>query len=137
MVDRELIQRRLERLEEYQQILERLSRYTFEEFSTDPERYGSTERFLQLSIELVDDLGNHVVSDESLGAVARATDVPRRLAEHGYLDADLADRWVAMIGFRNILVHEYMAIDRRLVHDLLTQRLGDFEALRRVFARLL
>ena len=137
MVDRELIQRRLERLDEYLTILRKLGRYSYEEFIADPERYGSAERFLQLSIELVDDLGNHVVSDEGLGAVARATDVPGRLAEHGRIDAQLAGRWASMVGFRDILVHEYMEIDRKLVHEYLTQRLSDFDALRQAFGRLL
>ena len=137
MVDAELIQRRLERLETYQGILATLSRYSCEEFASDPERYGSAERFLQLCIELIDDLGNHVVSDENLGAVSKSTDVPSLLAEHGYLDATLADRWTSMIGFRNILVHEYMEIDRKLVHQYLTEGLADFESLRQVFARLI
>jgi uncharacterized protein YutE (UPF0331/DUF86 family) len=42
-----------------------------------------------------------------------------------------------MIGFRNILVHEYMEIDRRLVHEHLRERLGDFDELRLAFVRLL
>lgn len=137
MVDRELIQRRLERLDEYLAILRRLSAYTRDEFVADPERYGSAERFLQLAIELLDDLGNHVVSDGGLGAVARTSDVPARLAEHGFIDAQTAATWTAMIGFRNLLVHEYLEIDRILVHKHLTERLGDFEDLRRAFAKLL
>ncbi len=131
MVDRELLQRRLERLEEYLVILRRLAAYRYEEFIANP------ERFLQLSIELIDDMGNHVVADEELGAVAKTTDVPDRLAEHGLVDADLASRWATMIGFRNILVHEYMEIDRRLVHEHLRERLGDFDELRLAFVRLL
>ena len=82
-------------------------------------------------------MGNHVVADEELGAVAKTTDVPDRLAEHGLVDADLASRWATMIGFRNILVHEYMEIDRRLVHEHLRERLGDFDELRLAFVRLL
>ncbi len=72
MVDRELLKRRLDRLEEYLSILERLRSYSYEEFISNPERYGSAERFLQLSIELLNDLGNHVIADERLGAVESA-----------------------------------------------------------------
>ena len=42
-----------------------------------------------------------------------------------------------MICFRNILVHEYMEIDRSLVHQYLTERLGDFQVIQQVLARLL
>ncbi len=137
MVDAEVVQRRLERLDEYLTILERLRGYSYEAFVADPEHYGSAERFLQLSIELVNDLGNHVVADEGLGAVAVTADIPRLLAEQGMLTQELVDRWVRLIGFRNILVHEYLEIDRRLVYEHLRDRLGDFAALRRVFAGLL
>ena len=61
MVDRELLQRRLERLDEYLAILRRLQRYTLDQFLADPERYGSAEVFLQLAIELLDDPGSHKV----------------------------------------------------------------------------
>lgn len=136
MVDRELIQRRLARLGEYLAILRELARTPYDQFAADPKVYGSAERFLQLSIELVTDLGNHVIADEGLGAVARHGDVPGRLAEKGIVDAQLAHAWVQMIAFQNVLVHEYMGIDRQVVHRNLRERLEDFETLRQAFARL-
>ena len=137
MVDAELVQRRLQRLDEYIEILKRLRTYSIEEFLGEPERYGSAERFLQLSIELINDLGNHVVADAGLGTVAVSADVPRLLNRHGILNADLADQWVKMIGFRNILVHEYLNIDRRIVYETLSGNLDDFGRLRSAFAELL
>ena len=137
MVDSELLQRRLERLDEYLIILQRLSQYTYGEFIADPERYGSAERFLELSIQLIDDMGNHVVAAERLGRVEAAADIPRLLHDHGIVDDALADCPAAMIGFRNVLAHEYMEIDRRQVYENLTQRLDDFGQFRRVFGRML
>jgi uncharacterized protein YutE (UPF0331/DUF86 family) len=46
----------------------------------------------------------------------------------------MREHWIRMIGFRNVLVHDYLDGDRRLVFEVMRQRLGDFEALRRVFA---
>ncbi len=51
MVKAEVLRKRLNKLDEYLLILGRLRRYTFEEFTADPERYGSAERFLQLAID--------------------------------------------------------------------------------------
>jgi uncharacterized protein YutE (UPF0331/DUF86 family) len=42
-----------------------------------------------------------------------------------------------MIGFRNVFVHDYLDVDRRLIYEVMQQRLGDIEALRPVFAALL
>ena len=51
MVRPEVIQKRLEKVEEYLAILKKIRKYSREEFLADPERYGSAERFLQLTIE--------------------------------------------------------------------------------------
>lgn len=137
MVRSEVLRKRLNKLDEYMTILAGLRRYTFEEFIADPERYGSAERFLQLAIETLLDLGNHVIADLHLGTVNCYSDIPRLLHEAGYIDAGMREIWTRMIGFRNVLVHDYLDVDRRLVYEAVRQRLVDIEALRRVFARLL
>jgi uncharacterized protein YutE (UPF0331/DUF86 family) len=137
MVRPEVIQKRLEKLEEYLAILEKIKKYSREEFLADPERYGSAERFLQLSIEALDDMGNHLVADSELGVIDSAADIPRLLHEHGHVDAALQETWVRMIGFRNILVHDYLDIDRSIVYDALQSRLKDIRALMRIFAQFL
>ena len=42
-----------------------------------------------------------------------------------------------MAGFRNILVHEYLEIDRRRVFSVLKDDLGDFEKFIRAVTTLL
>jgi len=133
----EVIRKRLSKLDEYLAILHGLRGYTFEEFVADPEHYGSAERFLQLAIETLTDLGNHVIADLRLGTVDWYSDIPRLLHEAGYISPEMRENWVRMIGFRNVLVHDYLDVDRKLVYEVMQERLGDFEALRRVFAALL
>jgi uncharacterized protein YutE (UPF0331/DUF86 family) len=137
MVNPEVIRKRLQKLDEYLAILRGLQRYTLETFLKDPERYGSAERFLQLAIETLLDIGNHVIAELQLGAVDHYRDVPALLAQEGYLDHALEEKWVRMIGFRNILVHDYLDVDRRIVYRALHEDLEDLEALRRVFAQFL
>lgn len=67
MVKAEVIRKRLRNLDEYLRILDRLQRYDFDTFISDPEHYGSAERFLHLAIEAINDMGNHVVADDDLG----------------------------------------------------------------------
>jgi len=137
MVKREVVRRRLERLAEYLTILERFQDYELEIFLSDPEHYGSAERFLQLAIEATMDVGSHIVAEENLGPIDQSRDVPRRLREHGDISEDLEQRWTRMIGFRNILVHEYAELDRSLVYQIVCERLPDLEEIRKVFARFL
>ena len=42
-----------------------------------------------------------------------------------------------MAGFRNILVHEYLEIDRHLVYRVLNDDLDDFERFIKAVSRLL
>ncbi|MCP5445009.1 MAG: DUF86 domain-containing protein [Chromatiaceae bacterium] len=42
-----------------------------------------------------------------------------------------------MIGFRNILVHDYLEVDRSIVHGVLQESLNDITELQRVFAQFL
>ena len=137
MVNAEVVRKRLGKLDEYLAILRGLRGYTYEEFTTNPERYGSAERFLQLAIEVLTDLGNHIIADLRLGTVEWYSDIPRLLHEAGYIDLEARENWIRMIGFRNVLVHDYLDVDRKLVYEVMQQRLEDFEALRRVFAALL
>ncbi|MGC9400527.1 MAG: type VII toxin-antitoxin system HepT family RNase toxin [Anaerolineae bacterium] len=137
MIRREVLRRRLSKLDEYLKILRRLREYDLGAFLNDPEHYGSAERFLQLTIEALNDMGSHVIADLQLGMVESYRDVPRILVEHDYISSDLGDLWIQMIGFRNVLVHDYLDIDRNLVYRVLQENLEDINTLRRVFAQWL
>ena len=91
MVRPEVIRKRLNKLDEYLSILHGFQGYSFEEFSHNPERYGSAERFLHLAIETLIDLGNHVIAELELGVVNWYSDIATILADEGYLDAELRD----------------------------------------------
>ncbi len=137
MVRREVIRKRLQRLETYLQVLDALAAYSEQEFLASPERYGSAERFLQLAIEATIDIGNHLVADLRLGQVEAARDVPCLLAEAGKIPPQLRETWIRMIGFRNILVHDYLDIDRHIVYDVLQHHLTDLRLLMQTFAAFL
>lgn len=137
MVRPEILRRRLEKLREYLHILEDLSRASESEFLADPRLYGSAERFLQLAIEALLDMGAHVVAEMGLGKTEAYRDIPRALEAAGLLPSELARRWEKLVGFRNILVHEYVDLDRRSVYRILQEELADLHKLGEVFARFL
>ncbi len=137
MVRPEVIRKRLQRLEAYLDVLQHLARYSEADFLASPERYGSAERFLQLAIEATLDIGTHLVADLHLGPTEASRDVPQRLSEAGVIPPDLRETWIRMIGFRNILVHDYLDLDRHLVYRVLQDHLGDFRRLMQAFAQFL
>ena len=137
MVRPEVIRKRLNKLDEYLSILYKLRKYSLDDFVSDPEHYGSAERFLHLAIEAILDMGNHVIADSDLGIVNWYSDIPSILANKGYIDSDLGKKWLQMIGFWNTLVHDYLEIDRTIVYEILQTRLEDIEASKRIFAQFL
>jgi uncharacterized protein YutE (UPF0331/DUF86 family) len=127
----------MNRLDDYLTVLKKSQKYSFEEFTADPERYGSTERFLHLAIEALIDMGNHVIADSELGVVNWYSDIPKIMAEKKFISSELEEKWISMIGFRKTLVHEYIDIDRKIVYDVLQNNIQDLEDLKRAFAQFL
>jgi uncharacterized protein YutE (UPF0331/DUF86 family) len=137
MVNPDVLHRRLTKLDEYLDYLESAQRYSYREFVDDPEHRRAVERVLHLSVEALTDMASHVVADDDLGSVEQAGDLPDIFAEHEYVDENLASTWKDMIGFRNVLVHDYVDIDSERVYDVLQNRLDDIRRLRRVFGQFL
>jgi uncharacterized protein YutE (UPF0331/DUF86 family) len=81
---------------------------------------------LQRAIQLCVDMGGHIISESGWPAPSNMADTFTTLAEHRLLDAELAERLRAAVGFRNISVHEYERIDWHRVYRLITEHLDDF-----------
>jgi len=84
---------------------------------------------LQRACEASIDAAMHVVRVRKLGVPQKSRDAFSMLAEAGLLDDDLAQRMQAMVGFRNIAVHNYKALNMVILRSILDKRLGDFKAL--------
>jgi uncharacterized protein YutE (UPF0331/DUF86 family) len=52
-----------------------------------------------------------VVADQGLGVPASNADAFRSLSDAGLLDPDLATALAGAVGFRNVLVHDYVEVD--------------------------
>ena len=138
MVDRYVVQARIAKIREYVALLRKIFGQANEaKFIKDPLIYGNAERYLQLAIQCILDIGNHTVADLKLRLPADNADLFEVLANNKIISLALANRLTAMAGFRNILVHEYLEIDRRKVYAVLKRDLGDFEKFIRAVSKLL
>ena len=94
---------------------------------SDLQLQWAVERGLQVAAEGLFDAGNHILSSALQESVDEYRQIPARLAARGVLTAETAARLDSLAGFRNILVHEYAAIDLEKLHTSLS-RLDDFDA---------
>ena len=92
---------------------------------TDVKERRFVEHTLQVCLQAVQDIASHVVADQRLGEPTTNQQLFRLLHGAGWIDASLAEALRAAIGFRNILVHGYTAVDVDVVRDVLAHHLQD------------
>ncbi len=126
-IDRALILSKLDRLRQYLRYLKELQKSSLEDFIKDFKLSGATERYLQLAIENIVDIGNEIISSLQLRRPERYRDIPYILSESNIISKTFAETIASMIGFRNLLVHNYASINLNLVYEFLQTRLADFE----------
>lgn len=76
-----LMREKLSRLEEYLRFLRELKAASLEAFMTDFRSRGAAERYLQLAIESVIDIGSEIISFLQLRRPERYRDIPPILAQ--------------------------------------------------------
>ncbi|EZH64186.1 hypothetical protein DH09_00155 (plasmid) [Bacillaceae bacterium JMAK1] len=81
---------------------------------------------IQRACEASIDLAMHIVSVKRLGLPQTSRDAFDLLQEHSYIDADNAKKLKAMVGFRNIAVHDYQSLNLDIMEEIVTNHLKDF-----------
>ena len=137
MVNRNVLSARLERLREYLDILGSVQQYDCKRFVEDPFIYGTAERNLHLAIECLLDIGNHIIADRGYAKPESYADVFHILYENEIIEPQLYNKLQGMAAFRNILVHDYMRLDRTRVHQMIKDKMRYLEDLGTVFANML
>jgi uncharacterized protein YutE (UPF0331/DUF86 family) len=67
------------------------------------------------AIEACVDVAQHISATEGWGPPADNGDAIRLLGAHGVLAAELATSMRKAVGFRNVLVHDYIEVDDEIV----------------------
>ena len=127
-MDRDLIQRRLAELQRNLRTLQQWKSVPYEIWVASTEKIWAVEHGLQTSIQIVLDIGNHLLAELGENNVEDYASVIVGLGTTGILPVDFSERIKPMAGFRNLLVHEYAEVDLKEVHRILRDHLSDFEA---------
>ncbi len=98
------------------------------EFATNYTRQDSIVLNLQRICEASIDAAMHLVRLYRLGVPQESREAFRMLQAKEIISSDLSNRLQAMVGFRNIAVHDYRKLDMDIVEAILRERLDDFRA---------
>lgn len=80
---------------------------------------------LQRACEQVIDLANHTIKMKKLGLPKESKESFRLLADNHIIPRALSVGLQKMVGFRNVLVHEYQELDMKLLIEVIDKRLDD------------
>ena len=128
---------KLELLEEYITILRELQQYSFEEIKKDYLIRGAVERYLQVSLECMLDIGEIIISMEKIKRPESYKEIFRTLGENRILPEAFARKIEPAAGFRNVLVHMYAKLEMDRVYENLQNGVEDMELFIEYIARFL
>ena len=115
----QIIKRCLKRInEEYQGDIQNLHNYT---------KQDSVILNLQRACEAAIDLAMHIVAEKSLGIPQTSRQAFDLLCENNIIENELAEKLKKMVGFRNIAVHDYQAVNLKILQKIIEHHLEDFK----------
>lgn len=92
---------------------------------------------LQRAIQACLDLANHLIASNDWELPRSASHSVNIVIDQGVVPAELRSSLIAMVGFRNIAVHEYAALDAAILAAIVEKHLPDLEAYASACMRLL
>ena len=113
------------------EIIERCIRRIQEEYESDPENLENITRQdsiilnLQRACEAAIAMAMHIVAERGWGIPGSSRDAFEILLEYYFLEESLAQRLKAMVGFRNIAVHDYQKMNLDILQEIIETHLHD------------
>jgi len=122
------IKSRLKKYEECISILKNIrDNISLEEYLKEPFYFSTGERNLHLAIESLLDISNFIIANYGFRQPESYGDIIEILKDEKVIPLQLAKKIEKLPAFRNILVHEYLVIDRKLVFEKINNSLSDLE----------
>jgi uncharacterized protein YutE (UPF0331/DUF86 family) len=78
------------------------------------------------AVQLCVDIAVQLIASREIPAPDTMGQAFDLLADAGFIDPELASHLKKTVGFRNLVTHDYSAIDWRIVHSICRSHLDDF-----------
>lgn len=113
-------------------VIERCNKRILEVYQQNPQnlldytKQDSIILNIQRACEACIDLAMHIVAEERLGLPQTSREAFDMLESQSIITSEIAYRMKAMVGFRNIAVQNYQAINQDILQQILEKHLSDF-----------
>lgn len=105
-------------------------------FATDFSHQDAAILNVLRACEQAIDLANYLVREKQLGIPTSSAESFERLATANLIDAQIAGQLKNMVGFRNLVVHEYQQINTDIVTSVIKQELDALLAFSQTLLKL-
>jgi uncharacterized protein YutE (UPF0331/DUF86 family) len=127
MTDLSVIENKLSSIKRYLLILDNFKNYSRDTLENDLVIRGAVERYLYLVSQSAIDLAEAVISYKKLRKPTTMSESFYILGEGKFIDNTLVQKMAKLVGFRNIMAHDYEKVDYNIVYDILQFRLNNIE----------
>ncbi len=127
MIDQQRIHRKILMIENNVSKLKSLREIAPEQFFNDFRNIESSKHLLQVSIECMIDICEHIVAKKRLGTPDSAAECIRIVFNSGFFPKENADTYIIMTKLRNRIVHLYHDMNDMEIYTIIKERLGDFD----------
>jgi uncharacterized protein YutE (UPF0331/DUF86 family) len=107
-----------------------------DELESNYTRQDSIILNLQRACEASIDAAMHLVRVRKLGVPQESREAFDMLSDAGIIEVALAERLKAMVGFRNVAVHDYRKLNLEVVRNILAEHLCDFSEFGRTVLKI-
>lgn len=128
MVDKPLIGRKLERVENYLKQVRLKKDPGIALFFKDSDLQSIVLFNLIQAIQSCIDIGSHIIGDSEWETPSTQAEIFEILASRKVINKALARKMIQMVGFRNRIVHEYEKTDMKIVHTVWKRHVVDMES---------
>ena len=126
MIDKMVVEKKLQELNRYLIELEAVGKISWDELNDSLAKQWQICHGLQLCIQTLIDIGNHILAALGENQVEDYADIIDKLGERNIIPLEFSRLIRGMAGLRNLLVHEYARLDLTKIYSVLQNRLGYF-----------
>ncbi len=119
MIDRLVLTRRVEEIEKHLGKIEPFARQSLKDFLEDSIAQDVVEYNLFQMVNHLIDIVQHIAVDEDYGYPQTAYEAGHLLLERGIFNESDQETFRKMVGFRNVVGHDYLRIKKEIVYSIL------------------
>lgn len=127
-MDRDVIEQKIESLRRCVERVHQKTPATAVALAADPDAQDILTLNLTRAVQLCVDIGAHLIAVQNKSTPDTMGQTFDVLTDMDVISIELAVRMKKAVGFRNIAVHNYEAIDWAIAHAIATRHVDDFAA---------